>query len=83
MSNPAPSSQKEQLLAIAAEHLYPNYAQPPVVIDHGRGAQLWDTDGRRYIDFYAGIAVSTLGHAHPGLTAAIAAQAARVMHLSN
>lgn len=76
-------SQTAVLLETANTHLYPNYAQPPLVIDHGRGAQLWDTEGRRYIDFYAGIAVSILGHAHPHLTAAIAAQAQKVMHLSN
>lgn len=72
-----------ELLETAQKHLYPNYAQPKIVIDHGRGAQLWDTDGRRYVDFYAGIAVSTLGHAHPKLVSAISEQAGRVMHLSN
>jgi acetylornithine/N-succinyldiaminopimelate aminotransferase len=72
-----------ELLETAQKHLYPNYAQPQIIIDHGRGAALWDTEGRRYVDFYAGIAVSTLGHAHPRLVSAIAEQAARVMHLSN
>lgn len=83
MTNTTVPVNAAELLETAQKHLYPNYAQPPLIIDHGRGAQLWDTDGRRYVDFYAGIAVSTLGHAHPRLVTAISEQAARVMHLSN
>lgn len=71
------------LVSTAGRYLYPNYRQPDVVLSHGRGVELFDTDGRRYLDFYAGIAVSTLGHAHPALVSALAEQAARVIHLSN
>lgn len=71
------------LFSVARSCLYPNYAQPDVIFDRGQGAQLWDSEGRRYIDFFAGIAVSTLGHAHPRMVQALADQAARVMHLSN
>jgi acetylornithine/N-succinyldiaminopimelate aminotransferase len=53
------------------------------VMSHGRGSQLWDIDGRRYIDFFAGIAVSALGHAHPSLIRAVAEQAESLLHLSN
>ena len=67
----------------AHQHLYSNYAQPNLVMDHGQGSQLWDTDGKRYIDFFAGIAVSCLGHAHPQLTRALSEQASRLIHLSN
>jgi len=56
---------------------------PMAVLDHGRGALVWDVDGREYLDFLAGIAVNALGHAHPALTEALTAQAARLVHVSN
>jgi acetylornithine aminotransferase len=64
-------------------HLIPTYARQPVAFSHGEGCWLWDTAGRRYLDALGGIAVNTLGHAHPALTAALTAQAGRVIHLSN
>lgn len=73
----------EDLLAIAQRHLYPNYRQPPVVLTRGRGLEVWDTDGKRYLDFAAGVAVCALGHAHPGYVAAISEQVARLGHVSN
>lgn len=73
----------KQLVALANQHLYPNYRQPPLVMARGKGATLWDTEGRRYIDLYAGIAVSAVGHAHPRLVEAIANQAATLMHQAN
>jgi predicted acetylornithine/succinylornithine family transaminase len=60
-----------------------NYSPAPIIMSHGDGAWLWDTEGRRYLDFLAGIAVSALGHNHPAMVAAIADQASRVMHISN
>ena len=63
--------------------LMPNYARADLVFEHGEGAWLYEADGRRFLDFGAGIAVSTLGHAHPELCKAIASQAARVIHVSN
>ena len=63
--------------------LYPNYRQPPFVFVRGEGSWLFDASGKRYLDLYAGIAVSTLGHAHPKLTAAIAAQAGKLLHVAN
>jgi acetylornithine/N-succinyldiaminopimelate aminotransferase len=73
----------EGLLGSAQKHLYPNYAQPQLVMDHGEGSQLWDTSGKRYLDFFGGIAVSTLGHAHPRLITSIREQAEKLLHLSN
>lgn len=73
----------QELVDKAETFLYPNYRQPPLVIERGRGAELWDKNGTRYLDLYAGIAVSTLGHAHPKLCSAIAEQAKKVIHLSN
>ncbi|HQT87939.1 MAG TPA: aspartate aminotransferase family protein [Acidiphilium sp.] len=63
--------------------LMPNYNRMDIAFDHGEGAWLFTRDGRRFLDFGAGIATSSLGHGHPGLTRAIAEQAARVMHVSN
>ncbi len=76
-------SETDDLVQSAKQHLYPNYRQPPLVMHHGKGCELWDKSGKRYLDLYAGIAVSTLGHAHPGLVQAIAAQAGRLLHTSN
>lgn len=63
--------------------LMPTYARADLAFERGEGAWLTATDGRRYLDFGAGIATSSLGHGHPHLTASIAEQAARVMHVSN
>lgn len=63
--------------------LMPNYNRADLAFEHGDGAYLFDKAGRRYLDFGAGIATSSLGHGHKGLTGAIAEQAARVMHVSN
>ncbi len=59
------------------------YARLPVVFARGRGTMLWDTEGKRYIDFLAGIAVCGLGHAHPALQQALAEQAGRLVHVCN
>jgi acetylornithine/N-succinyldiaminopimelate aminotransferase len=71
------------LVALGRDHLYPNYRQPPLVITRGEGARLWDAAGKQYFDLFGGIAVSTLGHGHPRLAAAIAEQAKHLIHLSN
>jgi acetylornithine/N-succinyldiaminopimelate aminotransferase len=63
--------------------LMPTYARAPIAFEAGDGAWLTSTDQRRYLDFGAGIATSSLGHNHPKLVAAIAEQAGRVMHVSN
>lgn len=63
--------------------LMPNYNRADLAFERGEGAWLVSTDGRRFLDFGGGIATSSLGHGHPHLTAAIAEQAGRVMHVSN
>jgi acetylornithine/N-succinyldiaminopimelate aminotransferase len=73
----------EPLLAVAQQRLLGNYRQAPFVLDRGRGCEVFDTEGRRYLDCAAGVAVDSLGHAHPALVATIAEQAARLMHVSN
>ena len=59
------------------------YARLPVAFTHGEGAWLWDSNGKRYLDALAGIAVNTLGHAHPRFTAALNAQISKLIHVSN
>ncbi len=63
--------------------LMPTYARLPVTFSHGQGCYLVDTEGRRYFDALCGISVTNLGHAHPGVTAAIAEQSAQLLHTSN
>ena len=55
----------------------------PVCFQHGKGVNLWDTEGKKYTDFYGGIAVSALGHAHPALVEAIRSQAEKLIHCSS
>jgi acetylornithine aminotransferase len=64
-------------------HVLNTYNRLPVAFTHGQGAWLWDTSGKRYLDALAGIAVNTLGHAHPRFVAAIQDQAAKLIHCSN
>jgi acetylornithine/N-succinyldiaminopimelate aminotransferase len=68
---------------MSAAHLMQTYSPQPVAFARGEGAWLWDTEGRKYLDALAGIAVNGLGHAHPALVRAIAEQAARLIHTSN
>ncbi|HEY3172533.1 MAG TPA: acetylornithine transaminase [Thermoanaerobaculia bacterium] len=63
--------------------LFRNYKRAPVAFSHGRGVRLFDLEGREYLDFIGGIAVSSLGHAHPALVRALSEQAARYVHVSN
>jgi acetylornithine/N-succinyldiaminopimelate aminotransferase len=63
--------------------LMDTYARLPIAFSRGEGAYLWDTQGNKYLDALAGLAVTGLGHAHPKVTAAIAEQAGRLMHTSN
>jgi len=73
----------QEIAALAAEHIMPTYAPPPIAFVRGEGSWLFDADGKRYLDFVAGIAVCGVGHAHPRLAAAICEQAGRIMHTSN
>jgi acetylornithine aminotransferase len=63
--------------------MMPNYGTPPLALDHGDGVRVWDVDGNEYLDFVGGIAVSSLGHAHPAVVAAVSAQVGRLAHTSN
>lgn len=61
----------------------PVFSRYAIVLDHGDGVYVYDTNGRQYLDFLGGIAVNVLGHAHPALVRAISSQAARLIHCSN
>jgi acetylornithine/N-succinyldiaminopimelate aminotransferase len=72
-----------QVRSSEARYLMNTYRRPPVVFTHGRGCRLYDSQGREYLDFLAGIAVNALGHAHPRLVRAIRREAGRALHVSN
>ena len=76
-------SETEALQKRFAAAIMPNYGLPPVAISRGAGCLVWDPDGREYLDLIAGIAVSSLGHAHPAIIEAVSRQVAEVAHTSN
>ncbi len=71
------------LLALADRVLVKNYRQQPIVLERGRGCEVWDRTGARYLDMTAGIAVCGLGHSHPGFTARVTEQLVKLVHVSN
>jgi acetylornithine/N-succinyldiaminopimelate aminotransferase len=76
-------SETEALQKRFAAALMPNYGVPPLAISRGQGCRVWDADGNQYLDLIAGIAVSSLGHAHPAIVEAVSRQVAEVAHTSN
>jgi acetylornithine/N-succinyldiaminopimelate aminotransferase len=63
--------------------LLPTYERQPILFERGRGIHLWDSQGKRYLDFLSGIGVNALGHNHPAIQAVIKRQASRLIHISN
>jgi acetylornithine/N-succinyldiaminopimelate aminotransferase len=80
---PAKSAKSDTRLLDAEQFLLPTYKRQPVVMTHGRGAYVFDSSGKKYLDFLGGIAVNALGHAHPRVVKVIRREAARAIHLSN
>ncbi len=76
-------SETEQLKERYAGALMNTYGPPKLALERGEGARVWDVDGKEYVDFLGGIAVNTLGHAHPALVAAVTDQLGRLGHVSN
>src|SRR5208283_4027774 len=66
-----------------AKLLLPTYERLPILFVRGRGVYLWDSQGKRYLDFLSGIGVNALGHNHPAIQAAIKRQSSRLIHVSN
>ena len=72
-----------ELQALEHERVIPSYARFPVEFVRGEGARLWDDEGNEFLDFLAGISVSSVGHCHPAVVAAVREQAGRLMHVTN
>lgn len=75
--------ERQQVIDTAEKYYLPCFGRQKLVLDHGKGAHVWDKSGREYIDFLAGIAVNSLGYAHPAQVKAIAEQAGKLCHCSN
>jgi predicted acetylornithine/succinylornithine family transaminase len=73
----------DQIVELEKQFLLPTYNRYPVAFEKGKGVFLFDFEGKRYLDFVAGLGVNALGHAHPRIVKAIREQAAKVIHLSN
>ena len=71
------------LQEIESRSVIPSYARFPVEFVRGEGSRLWDSDGKEYLDFLCGISVTSLGHCHPRVVAAVREQVGRLMHTSN
>jgi acetylornithine/N-succinyldiaminopimelate aminotransferase len=71
------------VVELEAQYVLQNYARHPIVLTRGDGPYMWDINGKRYLDFIAGIGVNALGQNHPRIVAAIQDQAARLIHCSN
>lgn len=72
-----------EIIALNDRYLFPLYSRAPLALVRGEGCRVWDADGREFLDFFSSTVVTSLGHAHPAVTRAIAAQAARILHVSN
>jgi acetylornithine/N-succinyldiaminopimelate aminotransferase len=77
------ASVTQEVMELEKDYLLQNYARYPLVLDHGQGVWLYDTDGKRYLDLISGIGVNSLGHAHPRIVKLIAEQAGLLIHTSN
>ncbi len=73
----------EQIYAKDEQDYMPVFARYKIVLDHGDGVYVYDTQGKKYLDYLGGIAVNVLGHAHPALVKAVAEQAGKMIHCSN
>src|ERR1700674_6040463 len=83
ITTPIPGPKSREIFADEQRYVAPGRQRisllAGIAFDHGEGATLTDADGNTYVDFFAGVAVASLGHGHPGLAQAISRQAARLM----
>ena len=79
----APASIPSAVTTQTEPHVMPTYGRLPFALSHGKGCRVWDTNGREYLDGLGGIAVNTLGHAHPRLVPALQEQISKLIHSSN
>ncbi len=73
----------EEAKNLENKYVFNTYGRFPLVVEKGEGCYLYSTDGKKYLDFLAGIAVNSLGHAHPNIVKCISEQAKKVIHVSN
>ena len=79
-----PGPKAREMLARDARVVSPSYPRDyPFVMSHGKGAEIWDVDGNRFLDFAAGIAVCSTGHSHPAVVQAIKDAAEKFLHISS
>jgi len=79
----SPPAAADTVVELERQYLLQNYSRYPLILHRGKGAHVYDTDGRRYLDFITGIGVNALGHAHPRIVKVIREQAALLIHSSN
>src|SRR6476646_4886048 len=85
---PAPASaivqnQTKRIQELFEQNVVPTYSRFDLVLERGDGSYVWDIDGKRYLDLAGGIAVCSLGHAHPEMIKALTEQATKLIHVSN
>ncbi|MBI2987161.1 MAG: acetylornithine transaminase [Deltaproteobacteria bacterium] len=73
----------QQILKLTDKYVAHTYARFPIALVRGKGARVWDANGKAYLDFVAGIAVNSLGHNHPAIVRAVERQARKLIHVSN
>jgi acetylornithine/N-succinyldiaminopimelate aminotransferase len=78
-----PTTRLDEIAVLDSEHVMGTYARAPVAFVRGEGTRLWDSEGQEYLDFLSGLAVTSLGHAHPAVADAVADQARTLGHVSN
>jgi acetylornithine/succinyldiaminopimelate/putrescine aminotransferase len=76
-------NEQQAVLGLFQKYVVPSYGRFELVLARGQGSQLWDVNGKRYLDLGGGIAVCSLGHANPEITEALVEQSRRMMHISN
>ena len=80
---PIVRNQHERVRELFTKNVIPSYGRFELVLSHGSGSHLFDVNGRRYLDLGGGIAVCSLGHAHPAITEALVEQSSKLVHVSN
>jgi len=74
---------KQDVMEMEKKYIMQTYARSPLVIERGKGCWVWDTNGKKYLDFVSGLGVNVLGHGHPRILKALREQAGKAIHVSN
>ncbi len=77
------SQKSNEIIELSKKYIFNTYSREPIVLTEGRGCYVYDMEGKEYLDFLGGIAVTVLGHSHPAVTQAIKRQAGKLLHVSN